>query len=348
MALIRPVFLRSVWRSVSRGGNGKAPVIAGHKLLYRCNLECGMCPFWRREDEELLTVDDEVRMMKALARGGVSFLGFEGGEPLLRPDLPQILAESHQRFHTSVVTNGWLLRNRVRDIAPHLDLIFVSLDGIGDLHDRLRGIPGSFNRAVEGIRSVRGRVPVAISSTITNENMDDAEKVVALAQRLGVQVTFQVAYRYSTAENLTPGGEKLRKTLERLLALKEMGAPIMESREYFSSVINSWFRGIPWRCKPWMTMNIDPQGRVVLPCYTLREYGGTEHVWDIDIRKLWNTYDWGPYEGCNKCALACYLEPSLFSYTNPTMIRERIIDPIVAYLDASVAAELPDELPVVA
>jgi radical SAM family uncharacterized protein len=348
MALVRPVFLRSLWRSVQRGGNGKAPVIAGHKLLYRCNLECSMCPFWRREDENLLTVEDEVRMMKALVRAGVSFLGFEGGEPLLRRDLPEILEEAHQRFHTSVVTNGWLLRNRIRDIAPHLDMVFVSLDGIGELHDRLRGIPGSFDKAVEGIRSARGRVPVAISSTITNENMDHAEKVVALAQRLGVGVTFQVAYKYSTAENMTPGGQKLRETLEHLLALKEAGAPILESREYFTSVVNSWFRGTPWRCKPWMTMNVDPQGRVVLPCYTLREYGGTDYVWDVDVRKLWNTFDWAPYERCNKCALACYLEPSLFSYTNPTMIRERILDPIVAYLDSRMESERSDELPVLA
>jgi radical SAM family uncharacterized protein len=341
MALVRPVFLRSMWRSVRRGAGGKAPVIAGHKLLYRCNLECGMCPFWRREDENLLTVDDEVRMMNTLVRAGVSFLGFEGGEPLLRRDLPEILAESHQRFHTSVVTNGWLLRNRIDDLAPYLDLLFVSLDGIGDLHDRLRGIPGSFRKAVEGIRAVRGRVPVGISSTITNENMDDAEKVVALAQKLGVQVTFQVAYNYSSAQNLTPAGQKLRETLERLLALKEQGAPIMESREYFTSVINSWYRGIPWRCKPWMTMNVDPQGRIVMPCYTLREYGGGAYVWDVDIHELWNAYQWEAYERCNKCALACYLEPSLFSWTNPTMIRERILDPIVAYLDSEVGSELP-------
>lgn len=334
MALVRPVLLRSMWRSIRRGGGGKAPVIAGHKLLYRCNLECGMCPFWRREDETLLTVDDEVRMMTSLVRAGVSFLGFEGGEPLLRKDLPEILAESHQRFHTSVVTNGWLLRNRIRDIAPHLDLLFVSLDGIGDLHDRLRGIPGSFDRAVEGIRSARAHLPVAISSTLTNENLGDAEKVVALARRLGVGVTFQVAYNYSTAESFAPAGQHLRETLERLLILKEQGAPILESREYFTSVIDSWFRGIPWRCKPWMTMNIDPQGRIVLPCYTLREYGGEAYVWDVDVRELWNTFQWEPYEGCNKCALACYLEPSLFRWTNPTMIRERILDPIVAYLDS--------------
>jgi len=340
MSLVRSVFLRSMWRSVRRGGSGKAPVIAGHKLLYRCNLECAMCPFWRREDENLLSVDDEVRMMDSLVRAGVSFLGFEGGEPLLRHDLPEILAESHQRFHTSLVTNGWLLRNRVEELVPNLDLMFVSLDGIGSLHDRLRGIPGSFARAVEGIRAVKGRVPLAISYTLTHENLDDAEKLVTLAERLRVGVTFQVAYNYSSAEPLSPHGQKLRETLERLLVLKEHGAWILESREYFTSVINSWYRGVPWRCKPWMTMNVDPQGRIVLPCYTLREYGGGPYVWDTPILKLWDSFEWAPYEKCNKCALACYLEPSLFRWTNPSMIRERILDPIVAYLDSTTAPEV--------
>ncbi len=341
MSLVRSVFLRSVWRSVRRGGNGKAPVIAGHKLLYRCNLQCAMCPFWRRQDERLLSVDDEVRMMEALVRAGVSFLGFEGGEPLLRRDLPEILAESHRRFHTSLVTNGWLLRNRIDDLAPHLDLLFVSLDGIGDLHDRLRGIPGSFATAVDGIRAVRGRVPVAISSTLTSENLDDAEPMVALARRLGVGVTFQVAYNYSTARGLSPDGQKLRETLERLRSLKEAGAPIIESREYFTTVINSWYRGVSWHCKPWMTMNVDPQGRIVLPCYSLREYGGGPYIWETSIRRLWESFDWKSYGGCNKCALACYLEPSLFSWRNPTMLRERILDPIVAYLDSATDVEVP-------
>jgi len=79
-------------------------MIAGHKLLYSCNLRCAMCPFWRRMDENLLTLREEVKMMESLAKAGVSFMGFEGGEPLLRRDVPEILRESHERFHTSMVT----------------------------------------------------------------------------------------------------------------------------------------------------------------------------------------------------------------------------------------------------
>ena len=349
MTVLRPVVLRGLARSISGLRGERRPVLAGHKLLYRCNLECGMCPFWRREDEPLLSVREEVRMMDALARAGVSFLGFEGGEPLLRPDLPAILEEAHARFHTSVVTNGWLLSNRIREIRDHLEYLFVSLDGIGETHDRLRGTPRSYERAVAGIRAVGEDVPVAISHTVTGENLGHAERLVTLADELGVRITVQVAYDYSTADPLAPGKELLRPTLERLLALKRAGAPILESVDYFEALLGSWYGSDPWKCRPWMTINIDPSGRIVMPCYVLQEYHGKVPVWDVDVRELWNSFDWERYGSCNKCALACYLEPSLFSWSNPTMLRERVLEATVEYLrsrrNARERRALPNEVP---
>jgi hypothetical protein len=114
--------------------------------------------------------------------------------------------------------------------------------------------------------------------------------------------------------------------------MKKKGAPIVESKEYFQSVIDSWYNGISWKCKPWLTMNIDPQGKLVLPCYVLNEYTGSGKVWDMDLRKAWNAVNWELYESCNKCALSCYLEPSLFSWSNPGMVKERILDTMVSYL----------------
>jgi len=347
MAVLRPVVLRGLSRTANTLRGQKTPVLAGHKLLYRCNLECLMCPFWRREDEPLLTVREEVRMMEALERAGVSFLGFEGGEPLLRPDLPAILEEAHARFHTSVVTNGWLLSQRYREIRKHLEYLFVSLDGMGETHDRLRGIPRSFERAVSGIRTVGQDIPIAISHTITKENLGHAEQLVALAQELGVHITVQVAYDYSMADSLSPGSAALRPTLERLLEMKRAGAPILESTEYFESILRSWYGGVPWTCRPWMTINIDPSGRIVMPCYVLQEYSGKLPVWDVDVRELWNSFDWDRFTSCNKCALACYLEPSLFSWANPTMVRERVLESAVEYLRHRRVARNRDALPMV-
>ncbi|HTW55124.1 MAG TPA: PTO1314 family radical SAM protein [Thermoplasmata archaeon] len=338
MAVVKPVVLRSLKRSLRSLGGEKAPVIAGHKLLYRCNLECQMFPFWRREDEPLLGLADEIRIMDALARAGVSFLGFEGGEPLLRRDVGEILREAHARFHTSLVTNGWLLEQRLSEIADHLDILFVSLDGIGATHDRLRGIPRSFERAVRGMRASRADVPTVISHTMTRENLDDTEKVVELAEQLEVGVTVQVAYDYRTAESLSPERARLRTAIERLRDLRRSGAPLLESVDYFDAILGSWYEGRPWRCKPWLTINIDPSGRIVLPCYVLQEYHGVTPVWDVDLRQLWNSFEWAPYESCNKCALACYLEPSLFRWTDFAAIRDRVIDGAMNYVKRTARA----------
>ncbi|EZQ04905.1 Fe-S oxidoreductase [Candidatus Acidianus copahuensis] len=334
MTIVRPFIIGNFKRLVMGRGVKKLPLIAGHKLLYTCNLRCKMCPFWRRKDENLLSVDKEVEMMKSLQRVGVLFMGFEGGEPLLRRDLPQILEESHRRFYTSIVTNGWLLKDRFREIRDYVDYMFVSIDGIGEVHDKIRGIPGSFEKAISGIKEAKriSDMPIALSFTLTSENIDQAIPVVDLARNLGVKVSVQIAYNYSTAEKISPEKEKLKIALKELLELKKKDYPIIESAQFFEAILNSWYRGIGWKCKPWITINIDPQGRIVLPCYVLNEYYGEKKVWEVNLIDLWNSYPWEKYESCNSCGLACYLEPSLFSMKNPSMFKEKILNNLVSYI----------------
>ncbi len=326
------VALRRVKRRIKGLSGEKIPVIAGHKLLFTCNLRCHMCPFWRRPDPPLLTLEEERKMMDSLADFGVSFLGFEGGEPFLRKNFAEILKLSHDRFFTSVVSNGWMLKDHFRDVRDYIDYLFVSIDGVGEIHDKLRGVEGSFERAKQGIAVASQEIPVSLSSTITSENTDQVDKIVDFANEMNVTVSFQVAYDYSTAEKMSPSSVKLKDALIKLLDLKKSGAPIVETKEYFESVINSWYNGISWKCKPWLTINIDPEGRVVLPCYVLNEYTGSKRIWEIDLPKVWNAVHWKDYESCNKCALTCYLEPSLFSWSNLGMVKERIIDNIASYL----------------
>lgn len=332
MGLFNSVALRTVERKIKTLSGQKIPVIAGHKLLYTCNLRCHMCPFWRRPDETLLTVEQERMILDTLAELGVSFMGFEGGEPFIRKDLPEILRLSHDRFFTSVVTNGWMLKDRINEVKDYIDYLFVSIDGVGETHDNLRGMKGSFERARMGIEAASSIIPTALSTTITSENTDQVDKVVDFAKQVGVSVSFQVAYDYSTAEKMSPSGPALKSAILKLLELKKNGEPIIESRDYFEAVLNSWYDGIGWECKPWLTLNIDPRGRLVLPCYVLGEYTGTQRVWEIDLKKVWNSVDWEKYRTCNKCALSCYLEPSLFSWGNFGMVKERIIDNMVSYL----------------
>jgi radical SAM family uncharacterized protein len=335
MSVYNAVVLRSIKRNMSRVKNKKLPTIAGHKLLYECNLRCKMCPFWRRPDSKLLSMKQEIAMMEKLKEGGVSYLGFEGGEPLLRNDTPDILKESHKRFHTSMVTNGWRLEKKINEIHNYLDFLFVSIDGNREVHDTMRGMQGSFEHAVSGINASKHMVPVAMSSTITRDNIDSIGDILDLGDELEVPINFQIEYDYSTAEKISPEKEKLLTALNMLIDRKKADGPIMNTVQYFEAIRDSWFYGYKWECRPWLTINIDPEGRVVTPCYIINEYSGSDYIWNLDIKKMWNSFDWEPYRTCNKCALSCYLEPSLFKWTRPAMVKSRIIDATIDYIKFS-------------
>ena len=86
----------------------------------------------------------------------------------MRKDLPEILAYSRSLpLHTSLITNGTLLKSRIDEIAPYINgIVFVSLDGLEKTHDQIRGVNGCFKRAIEGITASKGKVSVTINMTI--------------------------------------------------------------------------------------------------------------------------------------------------------------------------------------
>ena len=89
----------------------RVPFFCGHKLTYNCNLRCKMCPFWKRLSPDP-SLKQEKEVLKQIYRSGAVGVAFEGGEPLLRRDLVEILAFSRSLpLHTSLVTNGTLLES---------------------------------------------------------------------------------------------------------------------------------------------------------------------------------------------------------------------------------------------
>ena len=109
----------------------RVPFFCGHKLTYNCNLRCKMCPFWKRPSPDP-SLTQEKAVLKQIYRSGAVGVAFEGGEPLLRHDLVEILAFSRSLpLHTSLVTNGTLLESRIDEIVPYINgVIYVSLDGL--------------------------------------------------------------------------------------------------------------------------------------------------------------------------------------------------------------------------
>jgi MoaA/NifB/PqqE/SkfB family radical SAM enzyme len=106
------------------------------------------------------SLEKEKAILKQIHDSGVCGIAFEGGEPLLRNDLVNILAFSRSLLlHTSLVTNGTLLESRIDEIAPYINgAIYVSLDGLEKTHDTIRGVSGCFRKATEGIIASKEKV----------------------------------------------------------------------------------------------------------------------------------------------------------------------------------------------
>jgi MoaA/NifB/PqqE/SkfB family radical SAM enzyme len=99
---------RKKWRLV-RAYLARRPVWCAWQVTYRCNFRCHICSYWQEPHTpaEELTVEQFARGAENLARGGSMLLILAGGEPLLRADLPDIVAALARRHFPFLTTNGW-------------------------------------------------------------------------------------------------------------------------------------------------------------------------------------------------------------------------------------------------
>src|SRR4030065_2669527 len=190
----------------------KVPLFCGHKLTYNCNLRCTMCPFWKRSSKDS-DLEREKAILKKIYYSGVCGIALEGGEPLLRNDLIDILAFSRSLpLHTSLITNGTLLESRIDEISPYINgVIYVSLDGLEKTHDAIRGVGGCFRKAVRGISAAEEKVAVTINTTIMAENLHEIEDIVKLAKELGARISVAVSHEYCNAKAPTPTTVEIAK-----------------------------------------------------------------------------------------------------------------------------------------
>jgi MoaA/NifB/PqqE/SkfB family radical SAM enzyme len=143
-----------------------------------------------------LTTVDLKSVIDAAKRLGVLEVIFSGGEPLLRPDMPELVRYAHDAgLLIRLNTNGLLL---TRECAAELrragvTQCAVSIDDANpEIHDRLRGLPGLHKKATEGVRILREfNIPCQILTYAARENVTAGlERISALGRELGAFAVF--------------------------------------------------------------------------------------------------------------------------------------------------------------
>ena len=171
----------------------KKPVVVWN-CTRRCNLHCRHC-YSKSSAEcdvsEEMTAEEARAFLEDLADFGVPVLLFSGGEPLLREDLPELAEYAiGLGLRTVISTNGTLITGelaaRLKDIG--VSYVGVSLDGVGEVHDRFRGQQGAFERALRGMRHCLDHgLKVGVRFTITRENRTQIPRIFDLVQGEGLQ-----------------------------------------------------------------------------------------------------------------------------------------------------------------
>jgi len=165
----------------------KKPVVVWN-VTRACNLKCVHCyadAAGRPAPGELTTAEGKA-LLEDLSGFGVPVVLFSGGEPLVRPDILHLLEYSVKLgIRTVLSTNGTLIDRAMADrlAGTGLSYVGVSLDGIGELNDRFRGVEGAFDRAMAAIEYLSAnRVKVGLRFTMTRSNVDEIPRIFDLIE----------------------------------------------------------------------------------------------------------------------------------------------------------------------
>ena len=152
----------------------------------RCNLRCMHCYSHSRNQnyEGELTTAEGKMLLRDLEAFGVPVVLFSGGEPLMRPDILELVGTARELGMRAVLsTNGTLINQELAEELKRLDLSYVgiSLDGLEEVHDRFRGVRGAFKQAMEGLRNCqKAGIKVGLRFTISRHNFREIPGIFGL------------------------------------------------------------------------------------------------------------------------------------------------------------------------
>jgi len=176
---------------LTRAYFSRHPVWCAWQVNYRCNFRCAFCHYWLDPlgDQPELSAEEFRLGARKLARLGALLISLAGGEPLIRPDIVDIVDAVAQWHFPFITTNGWFSTPELASelFAAGLWGASISIDyADAERHDRRRGMPGAFQRALAAIEhfSAARRYKwqrVNWMAVLMDDNLDQIEPMLRLA-----------------------------------------------------------------------------------------------------------------------------------------------------------------------
>jgi MoaA/NifB/PqqE/SkfB family radical SAM enzyme len=210
-----------------------APTVLHVNVNLRCNTQCAMCNIWEIKSPHELGLDELATIFTDPVYARIEYIVLAGGEPTLRKDLPEIVELMHKhmpRLKKLMIPSNVIDRLSVQRQFPRIArycadhkirlTLAVSLDGIGETHDKIRGVKGAYAKVMDSIvfmKQLQKEAPynLTIDPTIFSMNIHEMQKLKDLAERLEMPITFQIA---ATADDYYHNAE-----MDKVLSVDDHG-----------------------------------------------------------------------------------------------------------------------------
>lgn len=261
-------------------------------------MKCQMCNIWQNPTDKAkeITAAD----LKSLPQ--LKFINLTGGEPFIREDLEEIVEECYRHTKRIVIsTSGWY-EDRVIALAKRFPQIGIriSIEGLSNKNDELRGREGGFDRGLRTLLTLKdmGLKDIGFGCTVSNHNSADMLALYRLSRSLGMEfatAAFHNSYYFHKNDNVITERAKVTSDFEQLIEwqLKE-NHPKSWFRAFFNMGLINYIEGnrrmLP--CEAGTTnFFIDPYGEVY-PCNGLEEKFWKDSMGNIrqdDFMTIWQS-----------------------------------------------------------
>lgn len=311
-----------------------------------CNLKCEHCFYWEQLNTPVrdLTLAELEKISRSL--GWLNNLSITGGEPLIRKDLAEVIEifyRNNELQFALIPTNGYfqektvLFLQNLQRLCPQLKVTLqISLDGTLKIHDQIRGVEGSFQKAVKTLevllasRADNPNIDIATNTVVNNKNYEDVLQLYRFLKDSfpGLHVGLSIYRGGGFGDQLTPPTQDewrniiaLLREQEREEAKQELGLGALFHRmrtEYVNHINLGAIEGTisPFNCAAGDIIGVLDHNGDVKVCENHKPFGNVRD-YGYDFKSLWNSPEAKAMrqmvKGCF-CNHPCFLQSSTSYY----------------------------------
>lgn len=294
-------------------------------VTYRCNARCNMCNRYMHPSKpnEEITLD-VIRKLPEMA-----FTNITGGEPFVRQDMPEIVEELYKKSDRIVISTNGYFTDRIIDLCKRFPKvgIRISIEGLQETNDKIRGIPDGFNRGYNTLKTLveMGHPDVGFGMTVQDLNCEDLVPLYEMSNELNMEfatATLHNSFYFGKMDNKIEDKYHVAQNFEKLInELLKSNSPKKWFRAYFNHGLINYIYGNKRLLPCDMSKNaffIEPNCDVV-PCNGMVEKAVMGNLAEQDWDELWNSPQAEKVRECTRhCDRNCWMigsvSPAMHKY----------------------------------